>query len=412
MLTKKAINEALPAQENGELKSRKLADQNGLYLYVSPQGTKSFRFDYRFAGKRFTVTFGLWPAVSLDEARKKHLAARTKLADGINPSHQKQIEKLERVDSNRNTFEHVGKTWYESKAKRRSKVWQDAHSLYLKRDLNPELGGLPIATISAQALLSVLEAVEARSGVKTAERVRHTAVQVFDFGMRKLKVHSNVARSLTGWADIPPAEHRAWLKADELPAFLDALEAYEGYPSTVYAIKLLLLTFVRKRELIGAQWEEFDFDNAIWVVPATRMKLPTEEKTNRHRAHDVPLSRQAIKLLKELRPWCAGSDYLFPSISTIDKPLAASTLNVAFKRMGYAKLLTPHGVRGTVSTILNEKGYDGHLIDRQLAHVERNASRAAYNHARYLEERRELMQAWADLLDEIRDRIPESEEEE
>lgn len=192
-----------------------------------------------------------------------------------------------------------------------------------------------------------------------------------------------------------------WIEA-EVPAFLDALDAHPSYPTTKYAVKLLFLTFVRKGELRSARWSEFDLDNALWVVPAERMKMLTEHKANRHNGHDVPLSRQAIRLLEELRPISAGSEFLFPGIVSLEKPIAGSTLNVMFARMGYSGLLTAHGIRATASTILNERGHRGDLIERQLAHRERDGTRAAYNHAKYLDERRQMMQAWADILDEIR----------
>lgn len=404
MLTKRIVEKATPTD-----KAQKLVDEKGLYLYLSPRGTKSWRFDYRFGGKRFTMTFGLFPEVSLDDVRRKHLAARSKLAEGVNPTHDKRLEKLEQHVGLKNTFEKVAAAWFDSKEERRSEVWRQGHQLNLKRDLSPAFGNIPLGDITTEALLGLLEKVEKRSGAKTAERVRQTAIQVFDYGRRKLKITSNIARALAGWVDIPAKKHRAWLKESELPAFFDALDKDPSYPSTKYAAELLLLTFVRKGELINAKRSEFDLDNMIWVVPPERMKMLTEQKGNRHNAHDVPLCRQAVQLLTELFPMSAGSDFLFPSFSSLEKPISRSTLNLMFKRMGYGGLFTPHGVRGTASTILNERGYRGDLIERQLAHVERDGTRAAYNHAKYLEERRHMMQAWGDILSEIRNAPPEKE---
>jgi integrase len=397
MLTKRLVDKAAPSD-----KPQKLVDDRGLYLYVTPHGTKSWRFDYRFGAKRFTMTFGLFPEVTLDEARKRHLAARTKLSNGVNPTQEKKLEKLGQRVGLGNTFDKVATAWFDSKKERRSEVWRQGHQLYLKRDLSPAFGNIPLADITTEALLGVLEKVAKSSGVKTADRVRQTTSQVFDFGRRKLKITANVARALVGWAEIPAKKHRAWLKESEVPAFLDALDEHPAYPTTTYAVKLLFLTFVRKGELRGAKWSEFDLENALWVVPAERMKMLTEHKANRHNAHDVPLSRQAIQLLEELRPISAGSDFLFPGIVSLEKPISGSTLNVMFARMGYSGLLTPHGIRATASTILNERGHRGDLIERQLAHRERDGTRAAYNHAKYLDERRQMMQAWADILDELR----------
>lgn len=383
---------------------QKFFDEKGLYLYVTSGGLKSWRYDYRVGGKRGTVTFGKYPEVSLANARKKHLDARTALANGGDPARERKIEKLERQNRLNNTFDDVATAWFDGKQERRSAVWRETHSLYLKRDLSPSLGNLPLVEITGETLLAVLEKSRARSGARTADRVRQTAVQVFDYGKRKLKVSVNVARGLAGWAegDMPPKQHRAWLKGAELPTFLAAVDKYPGYLTTKYAALLLLSSMVRKRELTEAQWSEFDLVNAMWTVPAVRMKLPTEEKARRSNGHDVPLSSQALAILKLLKPLTSGSVYLFPSNVSLEKPMSASTLNVMFNRMGFGGLLTPHGMRASASTILNEMGFRADVIERQLAHVERNQVRRAYNHAEFIDERRQLMQAWADYLDAIR----------
>lgn len=391
---------------------QKFFDEKGLYLYVTEKGLKSWRYDYRVGGKRATVTFGRYPEVTLSLARKKHLEARTNLANGGDPAREKKVLKLERQNLLSNTFDDVAKAWYEGKEARRSDEWKESHSLYLRRDLSPSIGNLPLAEISGETLLSVLEKSRSRSGAKTADRVRQTAVQVFDYGKRKLKVSVNIAKGLVGWADgeMQPKAHRAWLKAGDLPDFLVALDAYPGYLTTKAAAQLLLLTFVRKRELIHARWLEFDLEKAIWTVPPERMKMPTEEKGRRDKGHQVPLSRQVIAILKELKPICSGSDYLFPSNASLEKPMSPSTLNVMFGRMGYGGLLTPHGLRATASTILNEMGFRGDVIERQLAHTERNEVRRAYNHAEFIDDRRVMMQGWADYIDSIRKVVPITEE--
>lgn len=385
-------------------KPQKFFDEKGLYLYVTEKGLKSWRYDYRIGGKRATVTFGRYPEVALSLARKKHLEARTNLANGGDPAREKKVLKLERQHLLSNTFDDVAKAWYEGKEARRSDVWKESHSLYLRRNLSPFIGNLPLAEISGETLLSVLEKSRAKSGAKTADRVRQTAVQVFDYGKRKLKVSVNIAKGLVGWAEgeMQPKAHRAWLKAGDLPGFLVALDAYPGYLTTKAAALLLLLMFVRKRELIDARWLEFDLENAMWTVPPERMKMPTEEKGRRDKGHQVPLSRQVIAILQELKPICSGSDFLFPSNASLEKPMSPSTLNVMFGRMGYAGVLTPHGLRATASTILNEMGFRGDVIERQLAHTERNEVRRAYNHAEFMDDRRVMMQGWADYIDSIR----------
>jgi len=398
-LTDKFIRDIKPAE-----KPQKFADSLGLYLYVSPTGTKSWRYDYRLHSKRATLTIGKFPEINLSAARSLLHENRLRLSGGANPSLEKKNQKLELKNQHLNTFEDLSDSWYQSTVERRSKAWQDANSLYLRRDLLPKIGTHPIAEITPGILLSALEATRKRSGAGTADRVRQTAVQIFDYAKRRLKVTENVARSLIGWSDNtrPQKKHRAWIKSNELPQFLDAVDAYPGYLTTQYAAKLLLLTFVRKTELIDAEWSEFDFSSNVWTIPASRMKMPTEDKSNRHNGHEVFLSKQAIELLHKLKPICSGSKYLFPGNSSLDKPMGKSTLNVMFERMGYAGVFTPHGMRGTASTILNERGFRADVIERQLAHVERSTVRRAYNHAEYKEERRAMLQAWADYLDEIR----------
>lgn len=223
-------------------KPQKFTDEKGLYLYVTPHGAKSWRYDYRVAGKRATVTFGKYPDVTLADARKKHLAARSNLANGGHPAQEKKIQKQEQQTLQSNTFDAVAKKWFESKTERRSQIWRDTHTLYLRRDLSPYIGTLSVSDITAEILLNVLEKCRERSGALTADRVRQTAVQVFDYGKRKLKVTFNVARGLAGWTDgdMPRKQHRAWLKDKELPAFMAAVEAYPGYLTTKYAVKLLL----------------------------------------------------------------------------------------------------------------------------------------------------------------------------
>ena len=384
-------------------KPQKFSDERGLYLYVTPTGLKSWRYDYRVNGKRVTLTFGRYPDVTLAVSRRKHLEARTALASGTDPAQQKKIQKLERSIALSNTFDDVAKSWFGGKERRRSAVWRDTHSLYLRRDLSPFIGRLPLADITGETMLAVLEKTRERSGPKTADRVRQTAAQVFDYGKRKLKVSVNIARGLAGWTDgeMPAKQHRAWLKASELGPFLAALDAYPGYLTTKFAALLLLLTFVRKKELIHAKWVEFDIDAEIWTVPPERMKMPTEEKGRRHAGHYVPLSKQVIKILQELQPLCSGSEYLFPSNSSLEKPMSPSTLNMMLKRMNYDGILTPHGMRATASTILNELGFRGELIERQLSHVERNEVRRAYNHAEFIDDRRAMMQSWADYIDQV-----------
>jgi integrase len=250
---------------------------------------------------------------------------------------------------------------------------------------------MPVSEISQHSLLAVLENTMDKRGVRTAERVRQTAVQVFDHAIRKVKIERNVARLLKNWEDIPAKESQDPLNPNDIQTFLDAVDRYPGQLRTKLCIKLLLLTFVRKRELTNAPWSEFDIEARLWTIPASRMKAKA--------IHRVPLSEQAVIALRRLHDLAEGSSYVFPNLATADKPMSASTLNVAFTKMGYKGQFSPHGVRATASTWLNERGFRADVIERQLAHAERNAVRAAYNQADYLSERAGMMQAWADFVD-------------
>lgn len=371
----------------------KLGDFDGLYLYVTPAGGRSWRFDFRHGGKRYTQTLGKYPDVSLADARDRLREARSVLASGKNPHQEARKEKILQKESVANTFSAIADEWYKSKEKLRSKPWREANDLYLRRDLNPKIGQLPINEVTGQLILAILKDIGQKSGIKTAERVRQTAGQVFEYAIRQLKATANPARSLTQWTEVPQAEHRRPLTPKEIPAFLDAISRYPGLPTTKIAVRLLLLTFVRKSEMVQATWDEFDIPNGLWIIPKERMKM--------QKPHIVPLSRQAIELLEHLKPLSLGSSYLFPGNSSIEKPMSGSTINIMFQKMGYGGSFTPHGVRSTASTILNEHGFGRDTIERQLAHSERDEIRAAYNHADYLPERKKMMQAWADYLDSL-----------
>lgn len=385
-------------------KPQKLADGNGLYIFIPKQTsaaapnhsasekktTKSWRYDFRFGGKRYTLTFGLYPSIGIAEARDLLRVAKKQIVMGVNPALEKRAQKQVRETQLVDTFEAIAKSWYESKLQIRSKAWREANALYLRRDLNPKIGSIPISQIDRRLLLGVLEKTKISRGIKTADRVRQTAIQVFDHAIRKMKTETNPARLLKNWEEIPGKVSHKPLRDDEINVFLDRVDAYPGFMTTKICIKLLLLTFVRKNEMVGAKWNEFDLDSGKWIIPSERMKMKE--------AHVVPLSHQSLAALAQLKPLSFGSEYLFPSISTIEKSMSGSTLNRAFQKMGYADKFNPHGVRATASTWLNSQGFRADVIERQLAHSERNQIRAAYNHADYLQERIAMMQAWADFV--------------
>lgn len=390
-------------------KPQKLSDGNGLYLFIPPatvaadpvnnrpakRTTKSWRFDYRYGSKRYTVTFGLYPIIGLADARELLHLAKQQMSIGKNPSLEKRAQKIIHQSALSDTFFSIAEHWYDAKKKERSKAWRESNSLYLRRDLNPKIGNLPINSIDNRLLLAVLETAKNVRGVRNAERVRQTAAQVFDHAIRKMKTDSNPARMLRGWEDIPAKKNHVPLSFEEVHPFLDKVDAYPGNMTTKICIKLLLLTFVRKNELVKAKWSEFDLDERKWEIPAERMKMKE--------AHIVPLSHQTLSALSQLKPMSCGSEYLFPSISTIEKHMNGTTINLAFHKMGYGGKFNPHGVRATASTWLNTKKFRSDVIERQLAHAERNQIRATYNHADYIIERSEMMQAWADFVSPLSD---------
>lgn len=372
---------------------QKLVDGDGLYLYITPTGTKSWRLDYRFGGKRYTLTLGKYPLVTLAKARIKRSETKQLLLDGVNPSEIKKERKESARAIVEDTFKSIGEDWYETKSKMRSEAWRYANKLYLNRDLYPHIGSVGIRDVTPKTLLDVLEKCAKKGSLKTADRVRGTALQVFEHAILKLKADSNPATRLKRWAEIPEPVNRPHLKENEIHAFIDSIDAYAGLITTKLAAKLLWLTFVRKTELVEATWDEIDLKNAKWIVPGERMKMKD--------SHIVPLSNQAVSTLEELLKYSSGSKYVFPSESTLLKPMSRTSLNRMFATMGnekYKGVFAPHGIRSTASTWLNEQGWRADCIERQLAHTERNQIRASYNHADYLQERREMMQAWANFL--------------
>ena len=389
-LTDVAARKAKPAA-----KTYKLAAGGGLYLEVTPAGAKYWRMKFRHAGRESRVSFGVYPAVSLAEACAARDTAKKLLKAGKNPVAERKAEKLALVTGAANTFEKVARGWFEVMRNR----WTPGHARRvlesLETDIFPLLGARPIATIKAPELLAALKQVEARDALETAARLRQRCRAVFAFGIGSGRCESNPASDLAGQLKTPKAGNYKALARADLPEFLGRLDAYDGSPVTRLALRLLLLTFVRTGELRAAEWAEFDLDGAVWRIPPERMKMRA--------AHVVPLSRQALEVLAELRQHTGGGRYLFPSQSRrTQEVMSEHTMLYALYRMGYHSRATGHGFRATASTILNEMGFRPDVIERQLAHEERNKVRAAYNRAEYLDERRTMMQTWGEFLDALR----------
>ena len=388
-LTATAIRNTKPAD-----KPIRLFDGGGMYLEVSPAGGRWWRLKYRFVGKEKRLSLGACPEVSLAEARSRREDARKLLAAGIDPSDQRKAAKREAEGREINSFEAVAREWYGKQAH----VWVAHHASdvlrRLESNLFPEIGSEPIAEVTAPMLLAAVRKIEHRGAHDLAHRVLQVASQVFRYGVATGRCERDPAPDLRGALTPHKSKHQAAVAPEELPALLRAIDGYSelGDKLTAYALRLLVLTFVRTNELIGAEWSELDLDSAVWIIPATRMKMRTE--------HVVPLSRQAIEVLREIRAIGCSSRYIFPGRYP-DKPISNNTMLFALYRLGYKGKMTGHGFRAVASTILNEAGFRADVIERQLAHCERNEIRGAYNRAEYLAERRKMMQQWANMLDAL-----------
>jgi integrase len=390
MLTDTRIKTAKP-----QAKLYKLTDERGLHLSVYPNGSKLWHLRYRIEGKERTASLGKYPEVSLAEAREKRDQMRKLIAKGIDPVQSQKAAKEAKKLAQTNSFEAVARTWFEG--------WKDArstrHAEYvirrLEADVFPVIGSRPVSEIQAPELVKMMKAIQHRGALDIAKRCYQMTGQVFRYAIAHGIAERNPAGDIKP-SDILPSRLKtnyARVDAKELPSLLRAIEAYQGTPVTRLAIKLLALTFVRTSELIGARWNEFDLQAGQWRIPAERMKMRAE--------HIVPLSLQAIQILQILNGITGHSKLLFPGERNHSKSISNNTILKALERMNYKGRMTGHGFRGLASTILHEQGFDHAHIELQLAHQERNAVSAAYNHATYLKQRAKMMQWWGDHLEHL-----------
>jgi len=370
---------------------RKLSDGGGLYLHIRPTGSKYWRLAYRFNGKQKLLAIGVYPEVSLAKARKARQDARDNLALGVDPGENKKESKRKARESSANTFEAVAREWHETKRD----WWTAGHAKKiidsLRSNIFPGIGMLPIDAISPIVLLATIKKIEKRGALDVAGRVLQRCSAVFRYGVVTGKCSTNPAADLRGAMKPLPTHHYKSLSEQDLPEFFQRLDTYDGQLQTKLGLQILAYTFVRTGELRAADWSEIDFELAEWRIPAERMKMRV--------AHIVPLSHQCLQYFEELRKSSTGEGYIFTNQKNRKKCMSENTLLFALYRMGYHSRATGHGFRATASTMLNERGYKPDVIERQLAHVEGNKVRKAYNHAEYLEDRKVMMQDWADLLD-------------
>ncbi len=384
-LTESTIRAAKPQE-----KAYKLFDEKGLFMLVTPPGGRLWRFKFRYGGVEKLLAIGAYPEVPLKRARERRDDARRLLADGIDPSAKRQAERAAQAD----TFKAIALEWL-AKQKLADST-RDKAEWTFETLLFPYLGAKQITSITAPDVLVALRRIEAQGKHETAHRAKQRAGQVFRYAIATGRAEHDVTADLKGaLAPVETQHFAAITEPQRVGELLRAIDGYVGQPGVASALKLAPLVFVRPGELRGAPWSEFDLDGAEWRIPGERMKMGE--------LHIVPLSRQAIAILRELYPLTGPDGYVFPSLRTRDRPISEVTLNAALRRLGYSSQdQTAHGFRTTASTLLNEQGWHPDLIELQLAHAERNKVRAAYNRAHRLDERRKMMQSWADYLDGLK----------
>lgn len=387
-LTNKSI-----ANASAKDKPVKLYDERGLFLLVTPNGSKWWRFKYRVDGKEKLLSLGTYPDVSLKEAREKRDDARRLRGSGIDPGAQRKIIKDAQQDTEARSFEVVAREWFA----KRSSTWKTSHSSKIIRrlecDVFPHMGKRPVGELKAPEVLAVLRRIESRGAIETAHRAMQNCSQVFRYAVATGRAERDPTGDLRGALTPVQEQHHAAITDPKIVGeLLRSINGYRGSQVVRHALRLAPLVFVRPGELRKAEWSEFDLDGAEWRIPGERMKMGQQ--------HIVPLSRQAVEILRELRLLTGSGRYVFPSIRTRTRPMSENTVTAALRRLGYSSdEMTGHGFRSMASTLLNEQGWHRDAIERQLAHSERNAVRAAYNYAEHLPERRKMMQEWADYLD-------------
>ncbi|WP_420429064.1 tyrosine-type recombinase/integrase [Kordiimonas sp.] len=380
-LTDTAIKQTKPLE-----KPFRLTDGKGLYILVQPSGAKWWRFDYSFGGRRKTLSMGTYPDVSLSEARDSRHEARRQLRDGVDPSHHRKQEKV----SKRNLFKDVADDWFNDRKRTWSETYVKPVKFRLYKYILPALGARPVNEIEPPEVLAFLRSLGDK--LETVTRCKQICGQIFRYAVAHGLAKRDPTADLRGILTPPKAKSMAAITDPrKVGGLLRAIDAYEGYPVVRHALRLAPLVFVRPGELRHMEWAEVDLKTREWRIPKVKTKMRD--------AHLVPLSRQAVTIIKELQPLTGRGKYLFPSVRSFQRPISENTLNAALRRMGFTKdEMTSHGFRAMASTLLNEQGWKPDIIERQLAHAERNKVRAAYNRAEHIAERTKMMQAWADYL--------------
>lgn len=391
------LNEIICKNAKPAEKAKKMADGMGLYLEVTPKGGKYWRMKYRHLGKEKRLAFGVYPEVSLKEAREKRDQARKLIAENKDPGYEKRKQKEIDTAEAGNTFEKISREWHEHN----KPDWKPEHAeTLLKRlenDVFPAIGEIPIKELTPKMLLDMAKGIQKRGANELAKRVIQMSVHIFRYAIITGRAEINIAEALKGLIKPKPKSHFASLDIQELPDFLGALYSNEArlMPLTHLAVQFMMLTFVRTNEMIKAEWGEIDFEEKIWLIPAHRMKMKKD--------HLVPLSEQSIHILQKIRILHGNKKYVFPSRENSQNHMSNNTILMALRRMGYGGKMTGHGFRSlAMSTIMEKLNYRFEVPDRQLAHSKRGDVNKAYDRAMFLDERKVMMQDWADYLDKIR----------
>jgi len=387
-LTDTAARTAKPRE-----KLYRMADAAGLCLEVTPSGSKLWRFRYRFGGKAKMMGLGAYPTITLAKARERREDARRLLADGIDPTAHKQAEKTAQ-STLAHTFEELAREWYAYNSPRWATSTAAKALQYMEADILPVIGQRPVQEVTRPELVALVRKVEKRGALNVAGKIRQWLSQIFRYGLAKGSVESNPATDLDVVAAIAPrTKNHPHVPLSEIPILLSKLDAAKCDVMTRIAVRLLLLTGVRPGELRHALWSEIDLESATWTIPAARMKA--------RRPHVVPLPHQAVASLLELKEITGSYPIAFPGRNNRERPQSENTVNKALHQIGYEGRQTGHGFRHLLSTELNSRGYNRDWVERQLAHGDQDEIRDTYNHAHYLEQRREMMQAWADSIDVV-----------
>ena len=384
------LNDMQIRRAKPEVKAYTLGDGQGLSLLVEPNGSKSWRFRYRYAGKPKMISLGVYPTITPAEARARRDEARKIVAEGKNPSEVRKEQKLALRIQSENAFEKIAREWHQMKSAKWSAGYASDIIEAFQNDIFPYVGTRPVGEIKPLELLNVLRKIEKRGALEKMRKVRQRCSEVFRYAIATGRAEFNPAADLSSALEVHKSNHFPFLKSDEIPDFLRALDSYAGSRLVQIATKLLMVTGVRTIELRAALWQEFDLDNAIWEIPAERMKM--------RRSHLVPLSTQALGFLNELKSMTGNYRYVFPGRNDPNKPMSEASINQLIKRIGYGGKVTGHGFRHMFSTLLHEQGFNSNWIEIQLAHVDKNSVRGTYNHAQYLEQRRQMLEWYSKKL--------------